>query len=159
MAILAQGSQVYFIDPDTKAVVPVECATAFTPGGAPADQIETTCLEDTTRSYMPGLRTPGTASLTVNFDPANESHVRMYELSQRDPSPTMNWALGWSDGTEAPTADTDGDFALPTSRTFYTFQGYMSDVPFDFAANTVVTSAATIQRTGPGVLARKVTTP
>jgi Phage tail tube, TTP, lambda-like len=155
MAILAQGSQVYFIDPDTNAVVAVECATAFTPGGAPADQIETTCLESTTRTYMPGLRTPGTATLTVNFDPAYASHVRMLELSQRDPSLTMNWALGWSDGTAEPTVGADGDFVFPTTRTFYPFQGYLSDVPFDFAANTVVTSAITIQRTGSGVLVPK----
>ena len=155
MAMLAQGSKLYFIDPDTSAVVPVECATSFTPGGNPADQIETTCLEDTSRSYMPGLRTPAAASMGLNFDPTNPSHIRMFELSQRDPSPTLNWALGWSDGTDAPTADADGDFILPATRTFFTFQGYLSDVPFDFAANTVVTSTVAIQRSGPGVLVPK----
>lgn len=153
MAILSQGSKVYFLDPETKKVVAVNCATAFTPGGAPSDQIETTCLEDNTRTYLPGLRTPGQASLTVNFDPQDPSHVRMYELSQQDPAPTLDWAMGWSDGTVEPTPNASGDaLDLPAGRTWYTFQGYLADVPFDVSANTVVTSAASIQRSGVGVL-------
>ena len=159
MAILSQGSQVYALvpseaDPQTFEVLTIACATAFTPGGNPADQIETTCLEETSRSYMPGLRTPAAATLTVNFDPAEPSHVRLFDLSQEDPSPTLKWALGWSDGTAAPTVEQD-DFELPASRTWFTFEGYLSDVPFDFAANTVVTSAITIQRSGAGVLIPK----
>ena len=49
----------------------MECATTFTPGGNPADQIEDTCLSDTSRSYKPGLRTPGQATLGLNADPEN----------------------------------------------------------------------------------------
>lgn len=157
MAKLAQGTQIYFIDPDTDTIVAVDCATAFTPGGAPADQIETTCLEDTTRAYMPGLRTPGQASLTINADPENASHIRLHEMSETDPSPTVDWAVGWSDGTAEPTVDAiNGGFTLPTTRTWFTFQGYVSDFPFDFAANTVVTSAVTIQRTGGSAWIKKV---
>lgn len=169
MAILSQGSQVFALvptagDPDVFEVLAIACATAFTPGGNPADQIETTCLEETSRSYMPGLRTPASASLTVNFDPNEPSHVRLFELSQQDPSPTVKWALGWSDGPKAadgtptalPTLNTEGDdFELPSTRTWFTFEGYLSDVPFDFAANTVVTSAVAIQRSGAGVLIPK----
>lgn len=233
MAKLAQGTQIYFIDPVTEAVVAVDCATAFSPGGAPADQIETTCLEDTTRAYMPGLRTPGQASMTINADPENASHIRLHEMSETDPSPTVSWAVGWSDGTAAPgvgkgvesvtigsggtgytgtptvtfsappaggttatgtvtvnagvitgvvitnpgsgyvTAPTvtfagagtgaagtavlgSSDFSLPTSRTWFTFQGYVSDFPFDFASNTVVTSAVSIQRSGGSAWIKKV---
>ena len=55
MSVLAQGTQIYFIDTTgTPTVVTVDCATTFSPGGAPADQIEDTCLEDTTRSYKGG---------------------------------------------------------------------------------------------------------
>lgn len=237
MAILSQGSQVYMLaeseTPGTFEVVAIACATAFNPGGSPADQIETTCLEENDRSYMPGLRTPGQASLTVNFDPSEPSHVRMFELSQQNPSPTIKWALGWSDGTEAPgvgkgvasvtisaggtgytgtptvtfsappaggttatgtvtvvggvitgvvitnpgsgyvTAPTvtfsgagtgaagtavlgESDFSLPTTRTWFAFEGYLSDVPFDFAQNSVVSSAVTIQRSGGAALIPKV---
>lgn len=156
MAILAQGTHVYFIDPADDSVVAVECATSFSPGGAPADQIETTCLESTTREYLPGLRTPGQASLGINADPRNASHIRMHELSETDPSPVLKWAVGWSDGTEPPTVDENGDFDLPDSRTWFVFEGYIADFPFDFASNTVVTSTVSIQRTGGSQWIKKV---
>lgn len=159
MSVLTQGTQIYFIDPNYSTagagVREIECATTFSPGGNPADQIEDTCLSETTRSYRPGLRTPGQATLGLNADPTNASHVRLHELAETDPSPILQFAVGWSDGTAAPTIDTSGDFVLPSTRTWYTFSGYVSDFPFDFAANTVVTTQATIQRSGGSVWTRK----
>lgn len=224
MSVLSQGTQIYFLDPETSLVVAVECATAFSPGGAPADQIEDTCLESSTRTYRRGLRTPGQASLTINADPTNSSHIRLHELSEDDTVDSIKWVVGWSDGTvapgvgkgvgsiavdaagsgysSAPTVDLTGgggtgaaaiatvsggavtgvivtdpgtgytsaptvgftggggtgatatavlgesDFSLSTTRTWFLFDGYVSDFPFDFAQNTVVTTALTIQRSG-----------
>jgi len=156
MSKITQGTQIYFIDPTGNTLVTVDCATTFNPGGSPADQIETTCLEATEREYVAGLRTPGQASMSVNADPTNTSHVRMHELSEANPQPVLSWAVGWSDGTAAPTVDTAGDFILPTTRTWFTFQGYISDFPFDFQLNAVVTSAITIQRSGGSAWVRKV---
>lgn len=163
MSILTQGTQVYALapteaDPDVLEVLEIECATAFTPGGNPADQIEDTCLEDTTRSYMRGLRTPGQATLTLNADPRNESHIRLHQLSEDDSIGNIKWAIGWSDGKDiAPTVNTEGDdFETPEGRTWFLFEGYVSDFPFDFAANTVVTTAATIQRSGGSAWVPKV---
>ena len=169
MSVLTQGSQVFFIDPaydsNGAGVREVECATTFSPGGNPADQIEDTCLSATTRSYRPGLRTPGQATLGLNADPSNASHLRLHALSETDPSPVLKWAVGWADGpldgdgvpTALPTVDSQGDFVLPTTRTWFTFSGYVSDFPFDFAANTVVTTQATIQRSGGSAWVPKVT--
>lgn len=161
MSILTQGTQVFVLDRPAPAgpasVLEVECATAFSPGGNPADPIEDTCLKNRTRTYKKGLRTPGQASLTVNADPANASHVRLHQLSEMDGDTTMKWAVGWSDGpldadgepTALPTVNEAGDdFVLPTTRTWFVYEGYVSDFPFDFAANTVVSTAATIQRSG-----------
>lgn len=168
MSILAQGTQIFVIDPDHDsngaAVLIVDCATTFSPGGNPADQIEDTCLEDYERSYQPGLRTPGQATLGINADPRNDSHIRLYELSQENPQKILKWAVGWSDGpldsnnnpTAIPTLDSNDDFILPTTRTWFTFQGYIADFPFDFAANTVVTSQISIQRSGGSAWIRKV---
>ncbi|MNG41441.1 hypothetical protein D3C84_1306340 [compost metagenome] len=69
--------------------------------------------------------------------------------------------MGWSDGKDiVPTAieDSSGewDFDLPTSRTWFVFRGYVSDFPFDFAGNTVVSTQATIQRSGGSAWIRKV---
>lgn len=240
MSILTQGTQVFVLaptalDPKKFEVLEIQCATAFTPGGNPADQIETTCLSETTRSYMRGLRTPGQASLTLNADPRNASHVRLHQLSEDDSVEGLRWVVGWSDGkgviptvgtsgaiaalsltaggsgyttaptvaftggggtgaaataivsggevvgfnitnpgagyTTAPTVALTGgagtgatatavvgdgdDFVLPPSRTWFLFDGYVSDFPFDFAANTVVTTAATIQRSGGSAWIRK----
>lgn len=155
MSKLTQGTKIYFIDPDDESLVTVQCATAFNPGGNPADQIEDTCLEDSDRSYQPGLRTPGQASLTINADPTKTSHVRMHELAEENPPPTLKWAVGWSDGTDAPTVDSAGNFNLPTTRTWFTFSGYISDFPFDFQQNAVVTSAVTIQRSGGSTWTKK----
>lgn len=160
MAILSQGSQVYVLaptkaNPATFEVLLVNGTTAFAPGGNPADQIEVTTIADRgSRRYVSGLRTPGQASLTLHFDPNDPTHIRMFELSQENPAPTLKWALGWSDGTAAPTVE-GSSFELPDSRTWYTFDGYLSDVPFDVASNAVVTSAVTIQRSGEPALNMK----
>ncbi|NWA25510.1 phage tail protein [Pseudomonas gingeri] len=242
MSILTQGTQVFVlaptvVDPKVFEVLEIECATAFSPGGNPADQIEDTCLSNTTRSYMRGLRTPGQASLTLNADPRNASHVRLHQLSEDDSIESLRWVVGWSDGkdvfptvapsgsltsinitaggtgyasapnvsltggggtgatatasvtagevtsititnpgsgyTSAPAVAFSGggggtgaaatailgagdDFVLPSTRTWFLFDGYVSDFPFDFAANTVVTTAATIQRSGGSAWLRKV---
>jgi hypothetical protein len=161
MSILSQGTQIYALVPPLtgtgpKTVLAIECATAFSPGGAPADQIEDTCLEDQERSYKKGLRTPGQAALTVNADPNNASHIRLHQLSEANGDTTIDWAVGWSDGTEPPTVSGDG-FELPATRTWFTFRGYVSDFPFDFAANAVVSTAATIQRSGGSAWIRKTT--
>jgi hypothetical protein len=153
MSKLSQGTQLYFRDPDTDAIVEVECPTSFNPGGNPAAQLDDTCLGDTTAKSKPGLRQPGQATLAINADPTYASHIRLYELSQADPSPVLNWVLGWSDGIGiAPTGvQSDGDFVLPTTRTWYEFEGYIGDFPFDFALNTLVTSQVSIQRSGAAV--------
>lgn len=162
MSILTQGTQVYALMPSTSgaaafAVVEVECATAFNPGGAPKEQIEDTCLSSRERSYKPGLRTPGQASLTINADPNNASHIRLHELSEADGDTTIKWAVGWSDGTAAPSVSADGDdFELPDSRTWFIYQGYVADFPFDFAANAVVSTAVSIQRSGGSAWIKKV---
>lgn len=151
MSIVAQGTEIFYFNPDdpTPAIDRVVCATTFSPGGNPADQIEDTCLEDFERSYKPGLRTPGQATMGINADPNNDSHIALHQLSQSNPSPVLKFAVGWSDGTSAPTLNgTSDDFILPTDRTWFVFEGYVSDFPFDFSQNTVVTSQVTIQRSG-----------
>ncbi|MBI6920292.1 phage tail protein [Pseudomonas monteilii] len=243
MAILAQGTQIYALVPKVGTpsqfeVMEVECATAFNPGGNPSDQVEVTCLSDTIRKYLRGLRTPGQASLTLNVDPRNASHVRLHQISEDDTIESISWVVGWSDGkdikptvgvagalaaieltnggtgyTSAPTVAFSGgggtgaaataivsggkvvgftitnagsgytskptitltggagtgaagsavlgdpaDFVLPPTRTWFLFDGYVSDFPFDFAANSAVTTAATIQRSGGSAWIRKSTT-
>ncbi|RMN59448.1 hypothetical protein ALQ56_01943 [Pseudomonas syringae pv. papulans] len=165
MAVLTQGTQLYalvptVLDPTKLEVLEVDCITAFSPGGNPADQIEVTCLSDKTRRYMRGLRTPGQATFSVDADPKNASHIRMQQLSEDDSVESTAWAVGWADGTAKPTLNAAGDdFELPDTRTWFLIDGYVSDFPFDFAGNTVVKTAATIQRSGGSAWVRKATAP
>jgi hypothetical protein len=145
MALKTQGTQLYFIDPDTFAVTVVGCVTALTGLTAARDQIETTCLDSTARTYVAGMATPGAAQFTINFDPSDSSHVRLHELYVEGVD--LDFALGWSDGTAAPTSDSTA-FTTPTTRTWILFSGFISDLPFDFALNTVVTSNVSIQVSG-----------
>ncbi|MFV3288518.1 phage tail tube protein [Pseudomonas sp. NY11955] len=162
MSILTQGTQIYALVPPvsgigTKTVMEVECATAFNPGGSPKEQIEDTCLSSKERTYKPGLRTPGQASLTINADPNNASHIRLHQLSEADGDTSIKWAVGWSDGTAVPTVSAEGDdFELPDSRTWFVYEGYVADFPFDFAANAVVSTAVSIQRSGGSAWIKKV---
>jgi len=139
------------LTPKTLEVMEIGCPTTFSPGGNPADQIEITCLNDSTRRYMQGLRTPGQATMTILADPKDPTHIRLFQLSETDDAEDkdLTFAVGWSDGTDAPTVNGTGDdFSLPNTRTWFCFKGYISDFPFDFAQNTAVSTQMTIQRTG-----------
>lgn len=149
MSILTQGTHIFFKDPTDNTVIRVVKATQFNPGGSPSDQIDDTGLEDFDRSYLKGMRTPGQASMTINADPNEPSHIRLHELSESNnqSESILEWVVGWSDGTEPPTVEAlTNEFVLPTSRTWFKFKGYVSDFPFDFALNSVVTTQVTIQR-------------
>lgn len=237
MSVLAQGTHIFFLDTSggTPVVTRAECATNFTPGGDPADQIEDTCLEDSERSYKSGLRTPGQATMGLNADPKIDSHIALYNLSRMNPSPKIPWAVGWSDGVGTPgygspvksvsvdaggsgyssptvtfsdpedpkgkaatgTATVEGDaiteivitdpgsgyraaptvtisgsgtgatvtatldevdLVVPDTRTWFKFRGYVSDFPFDFSQNTVVTTEVSIQRSGDSKWIKKAST-
>lgn len=156
MSVLTQGTQLYAL---IRGVInEIECITSFNPGANPADQIEDTCLsERNSRQYKKGLRTPGQASVTINADPDNDSHYLMWQLAELDEyqDELIQWAIAWSDGESVPTVSA-GEMVLTTDRTWYTFRAYVSDFPFDFQANAVVATSATMQRSGHGVWVRKV---
>ena len=156
MSVLTQGTQLFVFANNT--VSEIECITAFNPGSSPADQIEDTCLsEKSTRTYKKGLRTPAQASATLNADPKNASHLMLSTLAETSDQTDLVFAIGWSDGESEPspaTGSTTGavdGLNLPSDRTWYVFKGYVADFPFDFQANTVVQTTATIQRSGAGV--------
>jgi hypothetical protein len=65
-----------------------------------------------------------------------------------------------SDGTAAPTVHVDsagdGEFVLPTTRSWITFQGFMNSFPFTFALDAPVQSTVGIQVSGDPTLTVKV---
>lgn len=151
-AVATQGTDAYILvpteaDPEVYEVIDLGCVTSLDPGADTSDQIETTCLKDTARSYIAGLTTPGQGSIGLNADPKAAAHLRLFELSKTKEN--FKFAIGWADGTAAPTVTSGADeFTLPTTRTWYTFEGYVSGFPLTFAANSVVQSTVSIQRSG-----------
>jgi hypothetical protein len=152
MAKKTQGTELWFIDPTGDVVTKVGCVTSITGLTAARDQIETTCLEDQARSYEAGLATPGAAQFGLNFDPSDPSHVRLHELYVAGTS--LEFAIGWSDGTDAPTNDSS-EFVLPSTRSWISFGGFVSDLPFDFSQNSVVASTVSVQVSGFPILTPK----
>lgn len=151
MAIKAQGTQLYTIDPADDSLIAIECVLTISGIDSTIEQIETTCLESSARTYEAGLATPGAASFGVNVDPRNAQHVRLHQL--KTAGTQLKWALGWSDATgTSPTVDSSGDFDLATSRSWITFEGYMNSFPFDFSQNAMVNSTVGIQISGDPVL-------
>ena len=147
MAIKTQGTMLYTVDPDDDSILVVGCVTSIDGIDTTLDQLETTCLDAAARTYVAGLATPGTATFTINFDPADESHVRLHEL--KIAGTTLPWAIGLGDGTAPPTSvDTAGEFVLPATRSWISFDGFMNSYPFSFALNAVVTSTVGIQISG-----------
>jgi len=166
MPIPAQGTDLYAIDPDTGDLLDVGCITSIDGIDTAIDQIETTCLNDTSRTYVAGLATPGAATFGLQFDPADVNHIRLHQL--KTSGVTMQWAIGFSDGPKdaegnglPPTTGTDSngdpEFILPPNRSWLTFEGYMNSYPFTFALNTMVTSTVGIQVSGEPVLIPKST--
>ena len=153
MAIKTQNTQFYTIDPANDSVLVVGCVISIDGIDTTLDQLETTCLDASARTYIAGLATPGAASFQINFDPADASHVRLHELKVA--GTTLEWAVGFSDGTATPTVDSNANFTLPTTRSWISFDGFMNSYPFSFALNAVVTSTVGIQISGEPVVTPK----
>jgi hypothetical protein len=150
MAKLTQGTTLYWIDGTTVQAV---AATNISGISAQRDSIETTDLTNTAKTFMPGLMSPGSAQFTIQFDPSNTVHTKLHAAYVAGTN--LKFALGWSDGTAAPTITT-GNFTLPTTRTFMSFEGFLQDVTFDFSLNTVVSSQVSVQVSGMPTLSAKV---
>lgn len=157
MTIKSQGTDLYTIDPATGALLDVGCITSLDGIDTAIDQIETTCLNDLTRTYEAGLSTPGAATFGLQFDPSEVNHIRLHQL--KTAGTQLKWAIGFSDGTVAPTTGTDSsgdeEFVLPPTRSWLVFDGYMNSFPFTFGLNTMVTSTVGIQVSGEPVLIPK----
>lgn len=158
MAVKTQGTQLFILDAGASGgaeILTIQCTTSLSGLGAAREQIEVTCLEDDARSYEGGLATPGQLSVTINFDPANASHYRIYELWKENNN--FKFAIGFGPETAVPTLDTAGtDFDFPTNRTYIEAEGYVVDLPLEASLNAVWTATVPIQVSGDYTIFRKV---
>lgn len=150
MALKTQGTQLYTIDPESGEVIEVGCVTNIDGIDTTVEQVEITCLAEQVREYMAGLATPGAATFGINFDPRDETHVRLHALKVA--GATLQWAVGFADGTADPAAvvDSDGEriFDISDDRSWILFEGFMNSFPFSFQQNAAVQSTVGIQVSG-----------
>lgn len=154
MSIKTQGTHLFYVTPgDTPAIVKLHCPTGVTGLGGAADQIDTTCLDQTNdRTYTRGLGNPGQVTVPINFDPAQVSHQDIFDLKAG--GETLQWVVGLSDGVGAPTL-TNGLMAPAADRTNILFDAYVSDFALDIAGNDIVKGTLTLQRSGAVTLVEK----
>lgn len=150
MAQSTIGTKVYIIDPEGSngaEILAVDCAISIDGLGAPREQVDITCLEDTARRFIGGLATPGTLTVNINADPQSASHIRLHEMYRN--KTVFDMVIGWGDGDSVPTLDSNAEFDTPEDRTFILMEDtYVSDFPFAFNLNSVVQSAISFQLSG-----------
>lgn len=150
MSVKTQGSELFIADTlssSVAAVLKMACPTGITGLGGPADQIDTTCLDNTEdRSFVRGLGNPGQVSVPFVLKPSEASHQALFDM--KESGDTFGMMIALSDGTDPPTLDSNDALVAPADRTSFGFQGYVSDVNLDIATNEVVRGTLTIQRSG-----------
>lgn len=150
MAKATKGTVLYVVDPADDSVLIVGCTTNIDGIDTTIEQNETTCLSDLARTYEAGMATPGAATFTINFDPADDSHVRLHQLKVA--GTTLKWAVGIGPGAAPTVVDSNGNFNLPTSRPWITFEGFMNSYPFSFPLGGLITSNVGVQVSGEPVV-------
>lgn len=145
-----QGTHLYFVKPGTPTgtAVKVTCPTGISGLGGAADQIDTTCLDDTDdRQYVRGLGNPGQVTVPFVLKAGDASHADLIALKAAGTS--VEWMVCMSDATTAPTVTASSNsFAALTTRSNIEFTGYVADITIDAAGNEVVRGTMTIQRAG-----------
>ena len=158
MSITTKGTQLYvrLTNSNGYTMVKVGCPTGLTGLGGAASQVDDTCLDDAEMQYKPGMPNPGQMTVNLNFDPSVVSHQELWDLFNAQT--VVTWAVGWSDGKDIPPTvnASTGVLSFPNTRTFVSFDGYIADLPLDFAINSLVKSAMSVQRSGARTLHHKV---
>lgn len=148
-SVKSQGTALYLrmVDSGGASLVLMECPTGISGLGGAADQIDDTCLGDTVdRSFVRGLGNPGQVSVPFILKPMAVSHQELFAL--KDIGDTLQWIACLSDGTAAPTLNSNDDIQPPAGRTSFMFNAYIADVNIDIASNDVVKGTLTLQRSG-----------
>jgi hypothetical protein len=145
MSTLTQGTELFYQSSPT-VMTAVDQITGITGTGGARSTIDVTNLKSTELESAPGLGAPGAVSVPLNFDASNLSHQALFDLYTSGAKVT--WIIGLSDGTAPPTS-ASGTITYPTTRTYISFTGFITDFPVDAALNSKLETTMTVQRSGP----------
>lgn len=146
-ATKTQGTQLYYA---SAAAVVTTVGSIISMTGLDSgnvDQIDTTLLTATARSFVAGLANPGAITIEMLFDPLDATLQGLVAL--KDAGSSKSWCIGLSDGTTAPTASASVIVQpAAASRTSVKFDGFISGLVVDFPGNDVVKANITLQTSG-----------
>jgi hypothetical protein len=144
-----QGTHVYVVDNtgSDPVVNKFQCPTGVTGllSGS-TDEIDVTCLDANSRAFELGLSDQGELSIPFIFEPTAASHRALFDLVQSKTATQI--AICLSDGTNAPTLDSDGLMVAPATRTSFIFSGLIKNPPLDFAGNEVIRGTMAVRVSG-----------
>lgn len=139
-----QGLNAYIIESDD-TVTDMGCLFEVDDISSERDDIDTTGLCQTdSKTYIAGLKDPGDTSWTLKYVKGGEAASKVKDLW--DSGDIATFAVGLSQSADAPTI-ASGTITWPSSRTFIHFDGYVSDMPFSFEKEGIVTSEVAIKLT------------
>lgn len=142
--IKTQGTDLYVVDTATTAVK-LACITAFSGLGGARNQIDVSCFSSTEMEFEGGMANPGQITVGGIYDSADTVFPTLVGL--KDSADVVDWYLGGSDGTAAPTVLASA-LTAPAARTGITFRGYVADITWQMDANNVWKYQLVIQRSG-----------
>lgn len=150
MSVKTKGTEIWFLKESSAGpeIVKLGCPKGASGLGGAKSQLDETCLDSEEMEFGPGMASPGAVSIQLDFDPAKVSHRDLIDMDENDT--TTTWIIGLSDGPASvvPAVDSAGTITFPGTRTFVEFQGYIAELPLDFAINSNVASTASVQRSG-----------
>lgn len=106
------GTRLYFLDTDDTTVITLTNVSNVQGLGGQKGEIDTTNLDSTSKEYLVGMEDPGTVTFDINFAPDSAVHQSLIDL--KDDGSRVQWCMGLSNGTSAPTVSS-GDLVAPTS--------------------------------------------
>lgn len=152
---LANGTEIYFIDPDTpsgESIVRIACPTEISDPEKTYAEIEDTTLCDDQEQTMDGLPSYADMTITLNYDESKDSHFRLIELSEEDaPKQVLKFVVGFPDNVNAidkqiqPTLDSNGDYDLSLDRGWRRLDATVKSVNLPRAAGQKVVGTVTLK--------------
>lgn len=145
-----EGTEMWFYDPENSSdgAVKLGCVTNIDGLGGARSQIDTSCFSDTDDTFVAGRGSPGQVTVDLNYSESddNDYHTKLEAL--RDAGDTVVWAIGFSNGTSAPTVASEDTLEFDSNRSGRVFSGYIADVAFTIADNDIIRTSLSIQRSG-----------
>jgi tRNA (Thr-GGU) A37 N-methylase len=145
MAVIkSQKSGLFYASAATTATQ-ITCPTNIEISGGAADQIDATCLNDTTRQNVQGLKNAAQVTINFNVHSGDDSHEAL--LALKESGEIKSWGVYGSEAATAPTA-VGSEMQPVVDRSSLIFDGYVSDVSLTIAGNDIWKGTVVLQTSG-----------